>query len=174
VIADFNNEIYGYQNEHAFISTGPRINSHTVAPTPQIGIQDPLINAVGYEDPDLADPYYNDYDQNFVYNGINQGLVGTTAGHHIELGFGSGPATSASHSRAPFPLHHFHNSQSMHEHSGKNLSKIQQSTNLVDFGAGGMTTTNIFGRPLHTPPPIGQDPSQFNFRNMNSSAPHGY
>ena len=62
----------------------------------------------------------------------------------------------------------------MHEHSGKNLSKIQQQSNLVDFGAGGITTTNIFGRPLHTPPPLSQDPSQFNFRNMNPSAPHGY
>jgi hypothetical protein len=133
-----------------------------------------LINGNGYDEFDIQDPYSGDYDGNYVFGGINQGLVNPSTGHHIELGFGSGPASSAAHSRAPFPLHHYHNSQSMHEHSGKNLSKIQQQSNLVDFGAGGITTTNIFGRPLHTPPPLGQDPSQFNFRNMNPSAPHGY
>jgi len=65
----------------------------------------------------------------------------------------------------------------MHDqHNGKNLAKIQQSSNLVDYGAGaGGITTNIFGNPLHTPPPLGQDPSHFNFRNMNpTGAGHGY
>jgi hypothetical protein len=115
----------------------------------------------GYDEADLVDPYYGDYDHTFGFSGINQGLVSAAPNHLHDLGFGSGPAAAASHSRSTFPLaHHFHNSQSMHEHSGKNLSKIQQPTNLVDYNAAtnGMTTTNIFGRPLHTPPPLAQDP----------------
>jgi hypothetical protein len=38
VISESNNDIYGYQNDHAYIPTGPRINSHTVAATTPISI----------------------------------------------------------------------------------------------------------------------------------------
>ena len=38
VISEYNNDIYGYQNDHAYIPTGPRINSHSVAATTPIGL----------------------------------------------------------------------------------------------------------------------------------------
>jgi hypothetical protein len=57
-----------------------------------------MINSANYDDPDLAEPYY-DYDQNYVIGGLNQGLVTTAGGHHLELGFGSGPTSGTSHAR---------------------------------------------------------------------------
>ena len=92
VISEYNNDIYGYQNDHAYIPTGPRINSHAVATSAPIGIQDPLIPGNAFDDPDLVDPYY-DYDHNFAYSGINQGMVNGAPGHIHEIGFGSGPTT---------------------------------------------------------------------------------
>ena len=73
-----------------------------------------MINSANYDDPDLAETYY-DYDHNFLMSSVNPGIVASGAGHHLDIGFGSGPASGASHARGSFPLHYYHNSQSMHE-----------------------------------------------------------
>jgi hypothetical protein len=47
-----------------------------------------LINSNGFEDADIPDHYFENYENTYVYGGINQGLVNQTPGHHLDMAFG--------------------------------------------------------------------------------------
>ncbi len=82
VVSENNGDIYGYQNDQAYIRPPQS------APASAITIPDPMSN--GFEDPDniVTDPayYYQEYDQPFGFSGVNPALVGATA-HTLDLGY---------------------------------------------------------------------------------------
>ncbi len=66
MISESNNDIYGYNNEHAFIPTGVRLNSHSVAPTAPLPMNETLM----FDDPDLGD-YNSEFETPFYAGNIN-------------------------------------------------------------------------------------------------------